>query len=150
MDNRQESRWWNGGIAFSCTGCGKCCSGPPGVVWLDEETEEQIAEFLSLDLDTFRRRYTRRVDGRISLREETRWTTEPRLEQVYDCIFLKEGKFCSVYPVRPIQCRTYPFWTDVMKSERSWKQESLRCEGISLDGEPNVSDQTIEQALAQT
>ena len=36
---------------------------------------------------------------------------------MYDCVFLKEDpergrKTCSIYPVRPLQCRTWPFWPE--------------------------------------
>lgn len=44
------------------------------------------------------------------------------------CPFLKEGK-CSVYEARPTQCRTFPFWPELMTEI---KYSSLRefCPGI--------------------
>ena len=36
-----------------------------------------------------------------------------------------------VYPVRPLQCRTYPFWPEVLASRQAWQREARRCEGIN-------------------
>ena len=27
---------------------------------------------------------------------------------------------CTVYPVRPLQCRTWPFWPENLSSKQSW------------------------------
>jgi Fe-S-cluster containining protein len=41
------------------------------------------------------------------------------------CSFLKDGK-CSIYAARPTQCKTFPFWPELMD-----KQESITsCPGI--------------------
>lgn len=46
-----------------------------------------------------------------------------------NCIFLKEKK-CSVYEGRPTQCRTWPFWPEVM-SAKAWKKEVADfCPGV--------------------
>ena len=46
-----------------------------------------------------------------------------------DCMFLKDKK-CSVYEARPTQCRTWPFWPEVMPA-KAWKKEVLAfCPGI--------------------
>ena len=50
-------------------------------------------------------------------------------KQKYDCVFLESGK-CSVYQARPIQCRTYPFWEEILKSEKAWNEEAAYCPGI--------------------
>lgn len=43
-----------------------------------------------------------------------------------------QGKSCSIYSVRPAQCRTYPFWPEIVQSPHHWAAESARCEGIAL------------------
>ena len=50
------------------------------------------------------------------------------------CPFLDEGK-CTVHAIRPEQCRTYPFWPEILTSPRDWKAESKYCEGISGEGD---------------
>ena len=73
-----------------------------------------------------RRRYLRRVGARHSLIERG---------DNKDCVFLisEEGgrKHCSIYPVRPHQCRTWPFWPGNLADPQSWVEAQLRCPGIN-------------------
>jgi hypothetical protein len=32
--------------------------------------------------------------------------------------------------VRPIQCKTYPFWNHILQSKQTWISEKRRCQGI--------------------
>ena len=63
------------------------------------------------------------------------------------CVFLGANGQCRVYPVRPVQCRTYPFWPEVLCSGTAWEQESRRCEGIGRGGVVPVT--RIRAALAR-
>ncbi len=76
-----------------------------------------------MEFETFSETYCRSIEaegGRaLSLREKAG----------YECVFLEGGK-CSVYPARPIQCRTYPFWEELLESEESWKAEASSCPGV--------------------
>lgn len=47
------------------------------------------------------------------------------------CPLLAPDGRCSVEPVKPQQCRSYPFWPEITGSARAWKAESRRCEGIN-------------------
>jgi Fe-S-cluster containining protein len=44
------------------------------------------------------------------------------------CIFFENG--CAIYPVRPLQCRTFPFWFQNMRSLYAWKGVAAVCPGI--------------------
>lgn len=112
--------WYRDGLRFGCTGCGKCCKGKPGYVWLTVEEMGQIAQFLKMPLDAFCRRFIRRVNGAYSLTE-----TGPD----FACAFLHENR-CSIYPVRPKQCRTFPFWGKHLAAPASWEALKQECEGI--------------------
>ena len=46
-----------------------------------------------------------------------------------DCPFL-EGSRCGIYPVRPVQCRTFPFWSENLSNRRSWTRLRRFCPGI--------------------
>jgi len=35
-------------------------------------------------------------------------------------VFLKD-KQCTVYPVRPAQCRTFPWWKENLSSKEAWR-----------------------------
>lgn len=113
--------WYKDGLSFKCTGCGACCTGSPGYVWVSEEEMKEMAEFLKISLPEFIKQYTRQVHGRYSLLED---------RKTYDCIFLK-GKQCTLYNARPKQCRTYPWWPENLESREAWNEEGKRCEGIN-------------------
>lgn len=129
--------WYRDGLHFECTGCGGCCTGADGYVWLTEREIVAIADYLRLDLDTFGKQFLRRVGrSRFSLLEDRRSG---------DCIFLEE-KRCSIYSVRPKQCRTFPFWHDNLASTGNWRSTARGCEGISDDA-PLITYRQIEELL---
>lgn len=115
-DNPRQP-WYAEGLRFECKRCGACCRGEPGFVWVTREEMRRLADFLGMALADFRARYCRRVSDRVSLNELANG----------DCIFWK-GE-CTVYPVRPKQCRTWPFWKMNVESEESWQYVRLRCPG---------------------
>lgn len=128
-----EKKWYHEGLKFSCTECGACCTGGPGYVWVTVEEIKKIADHLSLSVDAFSQKYIRKIYKRFSLIEK----------QNFDCIFL-EGKRCSIYEVRPNQCRNYPFWDTILVSKEKWEEEKKYCEGISEQA-PLITLATIEK-----
>ena len=132
----ETTAWYENGLSFECTGCGQCCTGEPGYIWISDKELEAIATYLKIPIEDFKKQYTYMVDGRRSLLEDSK---------SYDCIFL-EGKRCSIYSVRPTQCRTFPWWPQILQSEQSWKETAKRCEGINLSA-PVVSKNRIEKEL---
>ena len=51
-----------------------------------------------------------------------------------DCIFLRREKGaadCVIHPVRPLQCRKWPFWNEVLRSPETWNQAHQKCPGIN-------------------
>lgn len=135
----QKKPWFNEGLRFKCTGCGKCCTGPSGHVWLTEAEAEAMAKHLKMPLEDFAQKYMRRIGNRLALRETKRGKD-------YDCVFL-DGKQCTVYDLRPEQCRTYPWWPDNINTPEDWKQEAKRCEGINHPDAPLISLGDIEKQL---
>ena len=117
--------WYKEGLHFQCAGCGGCCTGAPGYVWLTDEEEKQIADFLDISLDEFEKTYTRMVYGlRRSLKEIP--------QSNYDCVFFNsETKQCSIYDVRPAQCRTWPFWDSLLESKQAWDNACKNCPGCN-------------------
>ena len=41
------------------------------------------------------------------------------------------GMDCRIYPVRPRQCRTWPFWPVNLSSPETWALAAGRCPGIN-------------------
>lgn len=112
--------WYKDGLNFTCTQCGDCCTGAPGVVWVTEEEIAEIADHLDKPVGEIRLFHTRLVRGRVSLVEH----------QNGDCTFFDpETRGCSVYSVRPIQCRTWPFWQSNIDSQQKWDQVCQECPG---------------------
>lgn len=131
------SKWYAEGLNFKCTGCGKCCTGSPGYVWINEKEMQEMADFLHIPLKEFMKKYVRRVGLRYSLVES---------RKNFDCVFLKDKK-CQVYGARPQQCRTYPWWPQILSSQAAWEETALTCEGIQPNA-PVVPYETIEENRA--
>ena len=118
----------DGGLRFTCTMCGNCCSGPEGYVRFTEEEGRRIAARLGVPYEVFVERYTRETAAGRSLAERPG-------PGGLDCIFLDRGRVperavCGIYEDRPSQCRTWPFWPRNLGSPRDWARAASRCPGI--------------------
>jgi uncharacterized protein len=114
--------WFHAGLKFACAGCGDCCTGAPGYVWVNKAEIEALAAAMRLDAVEFERRYVRKVGIRKSLIE---WSNG-------DCIFFHgESRTCEVYDVRPRQCRTWPFWPSNLATPETWDDTANRCPGCN-------------------
>lgn len=132
-----SKKWYKEGLRFHCTGCGKCCTGTPGYVWVSDVEIEEIAQILQISFEACVKKYVRKVAGRSSLLEDPR---------TYDCVFLKDNQ-CQIYSSRPKQCRSFPWWLENLKTKKDWEEEALRCEGINHPDAPLISLEEIEKQL---
>ena len=120
--NASSLPWYLGGLRFECTGCGGCCSGAPGFVWVGAGQIAVLAKAVGVSESEFERRYVRRVGVRRSLRERPDG----------DCVLLDAAsRKCTVYSVRPPQCRTWPFWDSNLESQESWARAAAACPGCN-------------------
>lgn len=144
-DDVDAETWYADGLKFTCTQCGNCCTGGPGYVWISREEIVRLAEFLKITPQETVEKYCRKVDGKWSLNEFRNAVGN------YDCAFLKEDKVtapagpggapgemvtttrrrCTVYGVRPLQCRTWPFWPENLWSKKTWDHAAKRCHGMN-------------------
>jgi Fe-S-cluster containining protein len=136
----KKQPWYADGLNFTCTMCGNCCGGAPGYVWINRDDVVRIAEYLKITPEEMVERHSRKVGGKWSLKEGKGPGSD------YDCVFLREEKvtkrtssgeevklarrYCSVYPVRPLQCRTWPFWRENLTSRKAWELSGKRCHGM--------------------
>lgn len=124
-----DGEWYAGGLRFACTQCGNCCTGPPGAVWFEPEEGRAMAAALGMSERAFLERFARRIGRRWSLRELER-------DGRFDCVLLDRradgSTGCSVYRARPTQCRTWPFWPDLLESPDAWDaaREGTPCPGM--------------------
>lgn len=106
-------------LRFACQkGCIDCCD-TRGFVYLSADDVTRIAGFLRLSAGEFLRRYVYRTRHLFRLRK-------PPGKQ---CPFLEE-RGCSIHPVKPTQCRLYPFWPEIVERAADWRTEAARCPGI--------------------
>jgi Fe-S-cluster containining protein len=79
-----------------------------------------MAQHFNISTSAFTKKYCERYRGAWHLIEDSK---NP------DCMFLK-NKSCSIYEARPTQCRTWPFWPEVMNS-KSWAKDVVSfCPGV--------------------
>lgn len=114
-----DAPWYQDGLRFRCTRCGNCCTGAPGFVWVNDEELNALALHLGEPREHIDKLYTRWLGPRLSLREKPNG----------DCIFFDKAAGCTVYPVRPRQCRTWPFWESNVKTAEDWEETCQICPG---------------------
>lgn len=118
----KDKPWYSEGLRFTCSGCGDCCTGGEGFVWVNRQEIHEIAAAIGMadDIESFISNYCRKIGIRYSLKEYSNG----------DCYFFdNETRRCTVYEARPRQCRTWPFWDSNLKSEKAWKETCEACPG---------------------
>ena len=102
-----------------CLSCeGSCCRGESGYIWVSKEEIDNIAKFLRISSKRFIEDYLKKVGYRYTIKEIKK-------DGEYFCLFFNNG--CEIYPVRPAQCRSYPFW-DHFKNNK--EEVCKECKGI--------------------
>ena len=123
------SEWYEKGLCFSCQQSGNCCTGPEGAVWFNDKEGRAMAKQLGVEVGTFYELYAHKIGSRWSLREN-------KIDGKYDCVFLDRsgGKpSCKLYQSRPLQCRTWPFWKENLKTPEAWERakKETPCGGMN-------------------
>jgi len=142
---QKHQPWYADGLSFTCTQCGNCCTGGPGYVWVSDVEIDRLAAFLQLSREQTIDLHCRRIGDRYSLNEHR------NAQGLYDCTFLKQvpvpvqqpdghtilqpKRVCTIYSVRPLQCRTWPFWEGNLASKANWDRAARGCPGINR-GQP--------------
>lgn len=110
------------GRRFGCTQCGNCCV-QPGYVYMTREELSNIAAHLGLTPERFRRKFCVRLDGA---------SGEPYIHvaSARGCPLLTPERRCSVHPVKPKQCTTFPFWDEMVEDRTEWEGAKAFCPGL--------------------
>lgn len=126
-------------IGFSCLGCGECCRGEDNSVLVFPREIRYIQKATGLSWPEV-----------AAPPEEGEWdrkgsfhTLEWRLtKKGQSCRFYQDGG-CSVYQVRPLLCRTYPFYLDRGKLTCS------ECRGLEGEIKPLEAERMAELLIAR-
>ncbi len=112
------------GFCFDESTCKKCnarCCIGDGYVFLSEEDIFRITEFLNITRERFLDLYTTKFNGRYVLIDLV-------IKGEKRCVFLNDNYKCEIYPVRPNQCKIFPFWENL----KNYSLEEIKklCPGI--------------------
>lgn len=110
------------GRRFGCTRCGNCCV-QPGWVFFGLEELKGMAEYLGLTLPKFKARF-----GVTWEPDERRYAIDAT--DGSGCPLLSEDRRCQVHPKKPVQCQTFPFWTEMMEGRTVWDEAKKFCPGL--------------------
>jgi Fe-S-cluster containining protein len=105
---------------FRCRRSGNCCARPAGVVRVGDADVRAIAAHLGMAERAFRSRYVAAGGDRLAEGLGGR------------CPFLADGgeATCTIYPVRPHRCRTWPYWPELLASPELLAQARRTCPGL--------------------
>jgi hypothetical protein len=78
-----------------------------------------IASLLGEPVSKVSALYSFETHGKRSLREKANG----------DCVFFQVNAGCTIYPVRPRQCQTWPFWESNVVSNQEWERTQATCPG---------------------
>ncbi|MCB1175396.1 MAG: YkgJ family cysteine cluster protein [Leptospiraceae bacterium] len=111
-----------GGFRFDCTACGNCCHGP-GLVWFSVEELNNIYDYLELHKTARSALQAILIQG---------WQNGLAYHSAQEhCHFLNASGRCQIYPVRPLQCRTFPFWSSNFASPYALGELQKNCPGCN-------------------
>ena len=106
-------------LRFTCQrGCINCCD-QQGFVYLTEDDLTAAAKFTGMTRLQFEKKFVYRTRHFLRLRK-------PRKSQ---CHFLLDAG-CAIHPAKPAQCRTFPFWPELVENRKSWNETAKYCPGI--------------------
>ncbi len=120
---RTEANTGEVGLRFHCTECGKCCyvRGTYAHVYVEDDELRRLAKLTGMTVRDFRHDYT--------YQDLLGWTQ--LIFAGEHCAFLDaETNKCRVHEARPVQCRTYPFWRELVTDGRWSKTAREQCEGV--------------------
>jgi len=123
LSAKPKKAWYSEGIQFECQGSGNCCTsrGEFGYVYFTSKDLKLVARSMKISVKKFKAKYAQLVDGLWALKENPKGP---------DCIFLENNK-CKIYRGRPTQCRTWPFWPEMMHAKKWKKAVENYCPGIN-------------------
>jgi len=120
---------------FSCQRTGNCCRVGTGHVWIEEQNLPAYAALTHTSVLGFVALNVVQVGARLSLREGA----DGR------CVLLDGSNRCSIYAQRPEQCRTFPYWPELLADEQALRRAAAYCPGIQRFPSVKLAQQVLPQ-----
>lgn len=126
------------GVWFKCLACGLCCSGESeGLVFIYKEEIQRICSYLKLSEADFLQLYCDVVDA--AYKDGFLPTIVLQMNPTtQNCIFQEANNTCRIYPVRPFQCASFPFWALNVRNTEAWNKVKDTCRGFETKGEGHL------------
>ena len=126
----------DGNGLFECRLCGDCCKGYGGT-FLSRQDIEAISRYIGLDARQFVAKYCQ-LSG-----------NKPVLVQRSDgyCIFW--DKLCTIHPVKPKMCKTWPFLKSLLVDSTNWQIMADSCPGIQPDVAVHALEKRVKKILSE-
>jgi len=109
-------------FAFNPSGCdscgGNCCIGESGYIWINSQEIEALALYKKISSEDLKKRYLNKIAYKYSIKE-----IQLASNNYACCFFDLDKRQCSIYNVRPNQCRTFPFWDYFKENEEEVYKE---------------------------
>ena len=125
--------WYKGQvILFDCHGCAKCCK-RKGMIYFSQEDIRNASQYLEMTVDDFEKMYILRTKDVAYI--YVSGNARP-------CPFLNKANKCRIHDAKPQQCRSYPFWPNIMESKQKLNTERIHCKGIGNGRQVDVDGMT--------
>jgi len=94
------------------------------MVYVNDADIARLCEYLDMSVRRFEKRYVYRTAHTARLRKP-RGGRSPHAQ----CPFLT-AHGCSVHSAKPTQCRTFPFWPELLDDAKEWRATAQWCPGM--------------------
>lgn len=122
---------------FKCRKCGDCCRGYGGT-YVTGNDITAISDYIGISSDRFIKEFCAFSGSR------------PLLSQKADgyCVFW--DKVCTIHPVKPRMCKSWPFIPAVLADPSNWNIMAGSCPGIQTGFPPEIVASLVAKMIRQT
>jgi Fe-S-cluster containining protein len=104
---------------FKCTMCGNCCHyGKDEYIKITKREYSVISNYLKVSPARMLKQYVKIVKRNFLLRRKN-----------YKCILLLHNK-CLIQSIKPVQCKTWPYWKENYHKRQFKRHVMVKCKGI--------------------
>lgn len=132
-----DHAWLGEGLRFECQRCGGCCvsHGEYAYVYITRRGVQTAAAHLGVTQNELLERFC----------EHDEWRQVVVRSHSDECVFLGPQGGCWIYPARPKQCATWPFWTENLNAAAWEGPVSACCPGVGV-GPLHAADEILRTA----